>query len=391
MSGFATTPAGLSALVRDYALELGFDLVGIGPATGYGEENDLFGEWIDRGYAGEMKYLERGMPSRKEIGRILEGARSVVSCALNYNTDNARSTEVGGNDRGWISRYAWGDDYHDVMDAMLGELARYIKDVSPKDSAARTYVDTGPVLEKAHAGRSGVGWLGKNTCLINQRAGSWLFLGEVITDAELEFDAPAADRCGTCTRCIDACPTGAIVEPYVLDATKCVSYLTIELKGKIPRELREGVENNVFGCDVCQDVCPWNRDALFTRKENFLPRRGLLAPELGRLMEISAEDFSGVFRKSPVKRAKRRGFMRNVLVAVGNSGNKKYIEYVRALLGDEEPLVRAHAVWALWKLGGRECLSELSELLETETDPGVAEEIRLAVDGAARDAEDGFS
>ena len=381
-SGSVNTPAGLSALVRDYALGLGFDLVGIGPATGYGKENDLFGRWIDRGYAGEMKYLERGLPSRKEIGRILEGARSVVSCALNYNTENPRSTEVGGDGRGWISRYAWGDDYHDVMDGMLGELARYIRDVSPKDAAARTYVDTGPVLEKAHAGRSGVGWLGKNTCLINQRAGSWLFLGEVITDVELEFDAPAADRCGTCTRCIDACPTEAIVEPYVLDARKCVSYLTIELKGKIPHELRDGVENNVFGCDVCQDVCPWNRDALFTMKENFLPRRGLVAPEFDRLMELSAEDFAEVFRKSPVKRAKRRGFMRNVLVAVGNSENKEYIEYVRGLLGDDEPLVRAHAVWALRKLEGRRCLSELAELLETETDPGVMEEIRFAMDGA---------
>ena len=382
MSGSVLTPAELSALVRNYALGLGFDLVGIGPAAGFGEESELFEKWIDRGYAGEMKYLERGLPSRKEIGRILEGARSIVSCALNYNTENPRSTEVRGDGRGWISRYAWGDDYHDVMDAMLGELARYVKDVSPKDAAARTYVDTGPVLEKAHAGRSGVGWLGKNTCLINQRAGSWLFLGEVITDAELEFDAPAADRCGACTRCIDACPTEAIVEPYVLDARKCVSYLTIELKGNIPRELREGVENNVFGCDVCQDVCPWNRDALFTPKESFLPRRGLVAPELGRLMELSREDFSEVFRKSPVKRAKRRGFVRNVLVAVGNSGNRKYIEYVRALLGDEEPLVRAHAVWALWKLEGRECLGELAELLETETDSGVAEEIRLAMDGA---------
>ena len=382
MSGPANTPAELSALVRNYALGLGFDLVGIGPAAGGGEESELFEKWIDRGYAGEMKYLERGLPSRKEMGRILGGARSIVSCALNYNTENPRSTEVRGDERGWISRYAWGDDYHDVMDAMLGELARYIKDVSPKDASARTYVDTGPVLEKAHAGRSGVGWLGKNTCLINQRAGSWLFLGEVITDAELEFDAPAADRCGACTRCIDACPTEAIVEPYVLDARKCVSYLTIELKGNIPRELREGVENNVFGCDVCQDVCPWNRDALFTLGENFLPRRGLVAPELGRLMELSQEDFSEVFRKSPVKRAKRRGFVRNVLVAVGNSGNKKYIEYVRALLGDEEPLVRAHAVWALWKLEGRECLRELAGLLETETDSGVVEEIRFAMDGA---------
>ena len=383
------TPAELSALVRDYALRLGFDLVGIAPAAGYGRENDLFREWIDRGYAGEMKYLERGLPSRKEIGRVLEGARSVVSCALNYNTENPRSTEVSGNGRGWISRYAWGDDYHDVMGEMLSDLARYMRDVSPRGAAARTYVDTGPVMEKAHAGRSGIGWLGKNTCVINQRAGSWLFLGEVITDMELEFDGPAADRCGTCTRCIDACPTDALVEPYVLDARKCVSYLTIELKGKIPPGLREGVENNVFGCDVCQDVCPWNRDALSTTRKSFLPRPGLLAPELERLMELSPGDFAEVFAKSPVKRAKRRGFMRNVLVAVGNSGNREYIEYARKLLRDEEPLVRAHAVWALWKLRGRECVSELAELLETETDRGVVEEIRFVMNGA-REAGDGL-
>ena len=370
----------LSVLIKNQALSLGFDLVGISPAESHYGEADLFEQWLGRGYAGEMNYLERGLSKRKEVERVLPGARSIVSCAVNYNTENPRSTEASGG--GWISRYAWGDDYHDVMGKMLGELADYLTGLCPEGACVRAYVDTGPVLEKVHAGRSGVGWVGKNTCLINQRVGSWLFLGEVITDIELDYDSAVEDRCGTCTRCIDACPTDAIVEPYVLDARKCISYLTIELKGKIPIELREGVENNVFGCDVCQDVCPWNREALFTLKKKFRPREKLLSPDFKWLMELDGDGFREVFRKSPVKRAKRRGFMRNVLVAVGNSGNKEYIEYVRELLGDDEPIIRAHAVWAFWRLEGRDCLAELDNLLEAETDEEVLEEIRYAFDSA---------
>ncbi|MYB26818.1 MAG: tRNA epoxyqueuosine(34) reductase QueG [Candidatus Dadabacteria bacterium] len=367
----------LSMLIKNHALALGFDLVGISPAEGHYAEADFFERWLGRGYAGEMNYLERGLLKRKEVERVLPGARSVVSCAVNYNTENPHSTEASGG--GWISRYAWGDDYHDVMGEMLDGLADYITGLFPEETGVRAYVDTGPVLEKVHASRSGVGWVGKNTCLINQEVGSWLFLGEVIIDIELDYDSAAEDRCGTCTRCIDACPTDAIVEPYVLDARKCISYLTIELKGKMPLELREGVENNVFGCDVCQDVCPWNRDALFTLKENFRPREKLLSPDFKWLLELDGDGFREIFRKSPVKRAKRRGFMRNVLVAVGNSGNKEYIEYARSLLGDNEPIVRAHAVWAFWMLGGEDCRDELECLLETETDGEVLEEIHHAI------------
>ncbi len=367
----------LSALIKNHALSLGFDLVGISPVESHYGEADLFERWLGRGYAGEMSYLERGLLKRKEVEKVLPGARSVVSCAVNYNTENPRSTETSGG--GWISRYAWGDDYHDVMGKMLGELSEYITGLCPGESGIKAYVDTGPVLEKVHASHSGIGWVGKNTCLINQRAGSWLFLGEVITDIELDYDTAVEDRCGTCTRCIDACPTDAIVEPYVLDARKCISYLTIELKGKIPLELREGMENNVFGCDICQDICPWNHDALFTLKESFAPREKLLSPDFKWLMELDGDGFREVFRKSPVKRAKRRGFMRNVLVAVGNSGNKEYIEYIRGLLGDDEPIIRAHAVWALWKLEGEGCLVELECLLETETDEEVLEEVHYAI------------
>ena len=372
------TATRLSALIRNHALTLGFDLVGISPAESYYGEADLFERWLGRGYAGEMSYLERGLSKRKELDTVLSGAKSVVSCAVNYNTENPLSTEASGG--GWISRYAWGDDYHDVMGKMLGELADYITGLCPEEVGVRAYVDTGPVLEKVHASHSGIGWVGKNTCLINQQVGSWLFLGEVITDIELDYDTAVEDRCGTCTRCIDACPTDAIVEPYVLDARRCISYLTIELKGKIPLELREGVENNVFGCDVCQDVCPWNSKALFTLKENFRPREKLLNPEFKWLLGLDGDGFRDVFRKSPVKRAKRRGFMRNILVAVGNSGNKEYIKYVRNLICDDEPIIRAHAVWALCRLEGEDCLVELERLLETETEEEVLEEIHSGID-----------
>ena len=368
----------LSMLIKNHALALGFDLVGISPAESHYGEADLFERWLGRGYAGEMSYLERGLPKRKDVDKVLSGAKSVVSCAVNYNTENPLSTEA--SDGGWISRYAWGDDYHDVMGEMLGDLADYITGLCPEEAGVRAYVDTGPVLEKVHASHSGIGWVGKNTCLINQQVGSWLFLGEVITDIELDYDTAVEDRCGTCTRCIDACPTDAIVEPYVLDARRCISYLTIELKGKIPLELREGVENNVFGCDVCQDVCPWNRKALFTLKENFMPREKLLSPEFKWLLGLDGNGFREVFRKSPVKRAKRRGFMRNVLVAVGNSGNKEYITYVRSLICDDEPIIRAHAVWALCRLEDEDCLIELERLLETETDEEVLQEIHYGID-----------
>ena len=228
----------LSMLIKKQALALGFDLVGISSVESYYGEAELFEKWLGSGYAGEMHYLERGLSKRANLNAILPGARSVISCAVNYNTENPRSTEVSGG--GWISRYAWGDDYHDVMEKMLGELADYVVDTCCEEIGVRAYVDTGPVLEKVHAQRSGVGWIGKNTCLINQQVGSWLFLGEVITDIELEYDRTADDHCGTCTKCIDACPTDAIVEPYVLDARKCISYLTIEIKGKMPLEIRGG-------------------------------------------------------------------------------------------------------------------------------------------------------
>jgi len=377
----------LTDSIKSEALSLGFDLVGISPA-GNLPENQLYKEWLSKGYAGEMGYMEKSPERRADVREILPDARSVVSCGLNYNTPYPYSTQARGSRKGWIARYAWGDDYHDAIKKKLEELKRYIREISRIDDAGVCYVDTGLVLERNYARRAGVGWIGKNTCIINQQKGSWLFLGEIITTLELDYDAPPPDRCGTCTRCIDACPTDAIREPYVLDSRRCISYLTIELKGGIPMELREKMDNNIFGCDICQDVCPWNKQALVTEHESFLPRDGLYNPDLGPLSRMSTQDFRDTFKGSPVKRSKRRGFLRNVMIAIGNSGDKELIPRVRECLEDEEPLVRMHAAWALWKLDGKNCEEYLLDHRKKEADPEVLDEIdsilqKLSVSGAA--------
>ncbi len=364
----------LTNRIKSKALEIGFDLVGVCPAESF-SENQFYKQWLTRGYAGQMGYMERSSSKRADVTRVLAGAKSVICCAVNYNTDYPYSAGLADPSRGWISRYAWGDDYHDSLIYMLGQLDGYCKEVCGDAFGSKYYVDTGPVLEKVYSRYSGIGWIGKNTCLINQQAGSWLFLGEIITDMELEYDSGASDRCGTCTECIDSCPTGAIVEPYVLDARRCISYLTIELKESIPAGLREGMENNIYGCDICQDVCPWNREADVTDKPEFQPRTQFYNPPLSDLTELTRDDFSRLFRASPMKRAKRRGLLRNVLIAMGNSGDRGFAGKVRGCLKDDEPVVRAAAVWAYWKLCGEEAKRDLSFMLESETDKVVRDEI----------------
>lgn len=384
--------------IKGWALEIGFDLVGVAPVGPF-PESQFYKVWLDRGYEGEMAYMARDPEKRSSAANLLKGAKSVISCALNYNTDLPYSTDCSGDcsgdssgpcseqGRGWISRYAWGEDYHDIITKMLSELDARIREGAARSIDTKIYVDTGPVLDKVYAKYSGIGWIGKNTCIINQQAGSWLFIGELITDLELEYDTPPPDRCGSCTRCIDACPTDAIVDPYVLDSNLCVSYLTIELKGGIPVELREGVGANVYGCDICQDVCPWNRKAAVTESKDFLPKDSprdspreselsLFMPDLDKLASLSPEDFRTVFRKSPIKRTKRRGLLRNAAVAMGNSGLAKFSTVLDVLLADEEPLVRAHAAWALWKLGGRGAKNALESSLGNEQDELVIEEIK---------------
>lgn len=366
---------GFSKSIKDYARSLGFDLVGIcRPDPGSDIQN--FRDWIEKGYAGEMSYMERNAHKRENPDQILPDIKSVVTCAVNYNTDKPYSTRVKNSENGWIARYAWGDDYHYVINDCLKKLANYMEQIFDESINTKSYVDTGPVLEKVYAKNSGLGWIGKNTCLINQQIGSWLFLGEILTDVELVYDSGVPDRCGSCTKCIDACPTDAITEPYKLDSRRCISYLTIELKGKIPEQFREGIENNIFGCDICQDVCPWNRQAPVTELLNYQSTDNTYNPDLESLLNIDIEEFRTIFKNSPVKRSKRRGFLRNVLVAAGNSGNKKFSPAVSKLLYDEEPLVRAHAVWALWKIEGEKCLSKLYELINDEKEDIVIEELK---------------
>ncbi|HWP94073.1 MAG TPA: tRNA epoxyqueuosine(34) reductase QueG [Thermodesulfobacteriota bacterium] len=377
--------ASLTNSIKAKALEVGFDLVGISPVGPF-PENQFYKEWLARGFAGEMKYMGREPEKRENILNVLPEARSVISCGLNYNTDYPYSTRQDDKRRGWISRYAWGDDYHEVLKSKLSLVLDFIEEVVPQEVKSRLYVDTGPVLDRVYGKYSGIGWYGKNTCLINQEIGSWIFIGEIITNLELDYDSPALDRCGTCTRCIDACPTGALLEPYVLDSRLCISYLTIEQRGGIPIELREKVGNNIYGCDICQDVCPWNRKAEVANDPSFQPRDGLYNPDLSTFSNLSEEKFRWIFKGSAIKRAKRSGFLRNVTVAMGNSGDKDFIPYVKEYLKNDDPLVRAHAAWALWRLDGEGSYRALSDQLDAETDPIVREEI-VAILGGYGDTE----
>jgi epoxyqueuosine reductase len=268
---------------------------------------------------------------------------------MNYNTDQPYSTEFNDPTKGWISRYAWGQrDYHDVILPKLRALEEKIRDVTGQPEIRMwSYVDTGPIVERVLAQHAGIGWVGKNTCVINQQIGSWLFLGVILTSLELEAGIPAPDRCGTCTRCLDACPTNAFIGPYKLDASKCISYLTIEKRGEIPEDLREGMGRHVFGCDICQDVCPWNREAGITTVPAFQPRAELVNPQLEKLATISLDDFKSVFRGSPGKRAKRTGIRRNAVIAIGNSKDTSYLPLLQELVRDDDEIVGEHAFWAL--------------------------------------------
>jgi epoxyqueuosine reductase len=363
------TKDNLAALTMELARAAGFDLCGIAPAAEFPELARLQ-EWLERGHAGEMRYLHDAR--RRSPTLAMQGARSVIVCALNYNTALPTSTETpqlleaNRGPRGWISRYAWGEDYHNVVGEKLETLIQHLRREFREPFEARAYVDTGPIVERVAAKYAGLGWLAKNTCLINEDLGSWLFLGVIVTTLDLAptlgaAELPAPDLCGNCSLCIDACPTGAIVEPYVLDARRCISYLTIELRGTIPREFREPIGRHVFGCDICQDVCPWNRRAPVTPLPNFQPRQreehSLFSPSLEWLLTLSEEEFRALFRGSPVKRAKWRGLVRNACIAIGNSGLRpgepRYEEFcarLSKLAASDDPILAEHAQWALTRL-----------------------------------------
>jgi epoxyqueuosine reductase len=348
----------VKAIIKHAAEEAGFDLAGIAPAADAAELKH-FPEWIAAGHAGEMKYLEarddHGVLKRASLAGVAPWARSVVVCAINYNTNNPYSTQVHDPNRGWISRYAWSrEDYHNAVLRRLKQVEAILRQALPADLRSslitRSYVDTGPIVERVFAKCAGVGWIGKNTCIINQKKGSWLFLGVILTSLELRPDMPAPDRCGTCTRCIEACPTDAILAPYQLDSNKCISYLTIEKRGSIPEELRTGIGHHVFGCDICQDVCPWNRKAPASPAPEFEPRPGLVNPALAWLAQMSAEEFREVFRGSPIRRTKRSGLRRNAAVAIGNSGNKEFLPLLDRLAADEDQTISESAQWAKARL-----------------------------------------
>ena len=297
----------LTERVKRKAAELGFAGVGIARAENLSNESVHLTEWLSRGYQGSMSWMERNVEKRRDVSKIVPKAKSVIAVAMNYHTEGRHSTDPGA---GKISRYAWGDDYHQVLEERLDSLSAFLAEEVP-GSTSRRYVDTGPVMDKAWAVRAGIGWLGKHTNVITRDLGSWVFLGEIITDVELVADEPIADYCGTCTACLEACPTGAIVEPYVVDSNKCISYLTIEHRGDIPDSLKPKFQNWVYGCDICQDVCPWNSFQKVTAERAFQPRPENLAPPLADLAEMSKEEFSRRFKGSPVKRTKREGLRRN--------------------------------------------------------------------------------
>jgi epoxyqueuosine reductase len=346
-------------IIAKAARDAGFYLAGIASVED-APELEYFPRWIAAGHAGEMKYMEardeQGRLKRASLAHAAPWARSVVVCAINYNSAQPYSTDVPAEPRGWISRYAWGaQDYHNAVMRRLRRVEAAIKGVCPAaDLMTRCYVDTGPIVERVAAKYAGIGWMGKNTCIINQKLGSWLFIGVILTSLDLASDfaaLPAPDRCGSCTRCIEACPTDALIAPYQLDANKCISYLTIEKRGEIAEELRDGMGRHVFGCDICQDVCPWNRKAPVSAAEEFQPRDGLVNPALEWLADLSGEEFGRAFRGSPVRRAKRSGLRRNAIIAMGNSGDRKFLPLLQKLTTDEDEVVREAAAWAIEAIG----------------------------------------
>ena len=341
-----------SAEIRGLAQGCGFELAGVARAAP-SEDRHAYRRWLEAGFAGEMSYLSgRRGEMRDEPRTLLDSARSVISVGKLYNTPQPYSTRFNDVELGWISRYAWGEDYHRILRDGLRRLEAKVRERAGAGFEARICVDTAPLEERSYARLAGLGWIGKNTCLINQPLGSWFFLGELLVSLEIEPDAPPPDRCGTCRRCIDACPTEAIApfgDRHAVDARLCISYLTIELRGAIAEERRGGNGGHVFGCDICQDVCPWNRRAPVTGDAAFHPREA--APPLERMAALSAEEFGELFGGTAVRRAGYAGFLRNVAVAMGNRGLARFRPALEKLAAFEDRTVAEHARWALGKLG----------------------------------------
>jgi len=368
----------LTELIREKAYDLGFDLIGVAPAS-RAPHADAFASWVEAGYAASMGYMKRNIERRQDPRQVLPGARSVVVVGLSYHTADPADDLWNDPSRGRISRYAWGPDYHDVLIRRLDQLAVFIARNAGGDIRHRAYVDTGPVLERDFAAQAGIGFIGKNTCLISPTLGSYLFLGEVLVNVDLEYDAPAANMgerievlcsevpqetqlgrqptrssrrrvgsCGACARCLTACPTGALMAPYILDSSRCISYLTIELKGTIPIDLRPSMGNWIFGCDECQSICPWPRRFSRPTGERFVQHEPeWCAPRLLDLIAMDERAFRARFAGGPVLRAGRRGLLRNVAIALANWGDPRAMPALQRATEDPEPLVREHAAWAM--------------------------------------------
>ncbi len=372
--------------LRNEARNLGFDLCGV-TRTDPPPHFDAYAQWLDKGRHAGMAYLDtpRARDARRDPRMVLDGGASIVSLGMRYPDPRAIPDPALDEALGRVAAYAWGDDYHDMFPPRLQKLADLLGGQLHAGFGSRIYTDTGPVLERDLAQRAGLGWAGKNTCLISPTGGSYYLLAEVFTTAELEPTLPLrSDLCGSCTRCIQACPTACILPDRTLDAGRCLSYLTIENKGTIPSELRPALGEWVFGCDICQMVCPWNvRFSDPNAGQAFAPRAGVPRPVLRHELRLSPQEFNRKFKNSPLRRARRRGYLRNVAVALGNTGDRSTApDLAFSLLSEPEPLVRGHAAWALGQLGGHVARSALEQALGSDPDSAVQSEIRVALESA---------
>lgn len=380
----ALAPSSAEQLKSDiavHAVQLGFDLVRFTSAAPFPDAQRVLEERIDEGLMSGLQWFTKERASvAGDPRKLMPGARTIVSLGISYLSAQPFEPSEPGKPRGRVARYAWGLDYHEVFKEKLWALHAYVQERLGRAVEARALVDTARIVDRAVAQRAGLGWYGKNTNLLNRERGSWILLGELLLDVELPTDEQVKTHCGSCSRCMPACPTGALIAPGVLDNNRCISYLTIELRGPIPREMRHLIGDWVFGCDICQEVCPVNRKAVPGNHSEFAPEHGIgQSPSLIELLDITDEEFKSRFRKSPVKRAKWAGLRRNVAVALGNIGDPAAIPALVRALNGEPPLVRGHAAWALGRLGGDGAVAALRARLDVEGDSWVVEEITLAL------------
>lgn len=370
--------------VQTEAARLGFTLFGVTtPAPP--QSMPVYLQWLESGCYGNMAYLatDRAIERRGDPTLILPEVKSIIVLGMRYPRPTDNPSNPGGSLTGQVAAYAWGDDYHEIIPPRLEQLAAFLQRETGKPVISKAYTDTGPILERDLASRAGLGWIGKNSCLINPSEGSYFLLAELLSNVELEPDEPfRTDHCGTCRRCIEACPTQCIQSDRTIDAGRCISYLTIENKGVIPVELRSQLGNWVFGCDICQQVCPWNlRFAKDTFDPSLLPDMAIAHPNLTADLSLTPGEFNRRFKNSPIQRPRRKGYLRNIAVALGNSGSVEAIPSLEESLGNEiEPLVRAHAAWALGRIGNKKGRFVLQKAFSTETDPSVLQEITMALE-----------